>query len=538
MNEKGAVRRIVDPLYLLTLIWGIAILWIAPRPPLIDLPQHAGQVALLHDLVMGTSPWRNLFKINMFTPYLIGYGLAFPLSFIMPVGAALKVVLSAAYAAFVLLGSRLRAHFNADPRLDWFFFLPFFGFAYTWGFYTFLASTPVVLLFLLATDRYAQQPGVKRGLAALAAGLALLLSHGLAFVFGALVAGCLYTVRCQQGGGQWMRRWLRNLWPLLVPGLACIGYFVNSMRLQQQYWAYGHLDVTWNISVMRFPRLLVNAIGDFYNPHILLAIAGLALIAAPWLLGLRVNRCNPAAWVMLVVVLVVEFFVPSTMISTAYVYERFALFALPAYALIFSAAAPRKAAPAGLPSGSPAPARRHALSMMVLVAGVWVTLAYHSMEMWKFKQEAKDFEAVLAVMAPGQRVLQLTYSPASSSADLAQAYRHYATWYESEKQGLVDFNFGWFPPQIVRFRPDHLPQIKEGFKAQNFTVQKFPLDAYRYVIARHTMPLRADLFKGAACPPHTVINSGTWTLFERSDCGAMRPDVAHAHLATGDTVMR
>lgn len=524
MYENGSARRLFDPLYLLTLIWGIAVLWIAPRPPLIDLPQHAGQVALLHDLVMGTSPWSSIFKINMFTPYLIGYGLAFPLSFIMGVGTALKVVMSVAYAAFVLLGSRLRAHFNADPRLDWFFFLPFFGFAYTWGFYTFLASTPIVLLFILATDRYAQRMDVKRGVATAAAGLLLLLSHGLAFVFGAIVAGCLYTVRCQQGGGQWVQRWLRNFWPLLIPGLACVGYFINSMKLQQQYWAYGHLDVTWNISIMRFPRLLVNAIGDYYNPHVLLALAGLALFAVPWLFGMRLNRRNPAAWVMLAVVLFVEFLVPSTMISTAYVYERFALFAFPAYALIFMATgrtgADTATTTASAPTGVMAKVRASALPMAVLVAGTWVTLAFHSMEMWKFKQESADFEPVLAAMAPGQRVLQLTYSPASTSADLSQAYRHYATWYESEKQGLVDFNFGWFPPQIVRFRMDHLPQIKEGFKPQNFTVKKFPLDEYRYIIARNTMPLPKNLFQGAACPPRLVIKSGTWTLFERTDCPA------------------
>jgi len=266
-------------LFLASLLWGIAIFWIAPRPPLIDLPQHAGQVALLRDLVAGVSPWSDLFRLNFWTPYLIGYGLALPLSFIMPVGAALQVVLSAAYAAFVLLGTRLRAHFGADPRLDWLFLPVFFGFAYSWGFYTFLVSTPVVILFVLAMDRYAQRRTVQGGVAAMLVGLALLLSYGLAFVFGIIVSGCLYTVRVHAGGGAWVKRWLRSAWPLVVPGIACVLLYLVSIRIQSEYWTHGKLQVFWDISVMRLPRLLANAIGDYYTPKLVLGVAVLAMLA-------------------------------------------------------------------------------------------------------------------------------------------------------------------------------------------------------------------------------------------------------------------
>jgi hypothetical protein len=528
MEKTGAEHRIGRVLFYLTLIWGIAIFWIAPRPPLVDFPQHAGQVALWHDILMGTSPWSKIFLINLYTPYLIGYGLALPLSFIMPVGAALKVILSVAYAAFVLLGSRLRAQFGADPRLDWFFFPTFFGFAYTWGFYTFLASSPVVILFLLVADRYARQTSLGRGLAVMAVGLVLLLSHGLAFVFGMIVAGVLYTVRCYTTGDQWVGRWLKGVWAFVVPGVACIALYLISVKIQTAYWAQYHLPVSWNISIMRLPRLLINATGDYYNPHVLLGIVGIILFFTPWMLGLRLNRRNPAAWVLLAILAIVEFFVPSTMISTGYVYERFAMYAFPAYALVFIASSfgPGKdgqsgsasARTAGTVAANPAVTRAHGLGMLVLMACVWTILGFHSVEMRRFAQEAKDFEPVLAAMQPGQRVLALTYVSRSKDADLDLAYRHYATWYQSEKQGLVDFNFGWFPPQVVRFRTDHLPLIKETFRAEGFTVEKFPIDPYRYIIARHDKPLSPDLFKGADCAPREVMESGTWTLFERKDC--------------------
>lgn len=512
MQKINPGNPIIRLLFLLTLVWGVALFWIAPRPPLIDLPQHAGQVALWRDLLVGNSPWSDVFRLNLWTPYLIGYGLALPLSFIVSASTALKIVLSAAYVAFVLLGTRLRAHFEADPRLDWLFFPAFFGFAYSWGFYTFLVSSPVVILFVLAVDRYAKQPALRRGITAMLLGLILLLSHGLAFVFGILVAGCLYTTRCYMTGGPWLKRWLLGAWPLIVPGVMCIVLYLISVRIQSEYWAHGSLDFTWDFSIMRVPRFLANSIGDYYHPKIFLGIVMLGLLAAPWLLGLRINRRDPAAWIFLIIVMVIVILVPGTMISTAYVYQRFALYFLPAYALIFMASA-RPATEAGT-----APvARPKTMPMAVLMISVWGVLACHSLEMWRFAHEAEDFEAVLSVMEPKQRVLALTFDARSADANLDQPYRHYATWYQSEKQGLVDFNFAWFPPQIVRFRPDKLPKVMEGLKGPSFTVQKYPLDPYRYIVVRNTAPLREDLFKGAARAPRLVIRKGTWALFERDD---------------------
>lgn len=152
-------------LFLLTLAWAVSIIWIAPKPPMTDLPQHAGQVALLHDMAIGNSPWIDLFRTNLFTPYLLGYGLALALAFWLPLGVALKLTLSLAYLGFVWALVGLRRHFGGDSRLDWLFLLPFFGPAYAWGFLTFLAAALVAIFLILVSDRYAKKPGLKLGLA-------------------------------------------------------------------------------------------------------------------------------------------------------------------------------------------------------------------------------------------------------------------------------------------------------------------------------------------------------------------------------------
>src|SRR5260221_4743271 len=103
--------------FLATVVFAGATFWIVPRLPMADLPQHAGQVALWHDMLLGTSKWRSLLYLNYFTPYLAGAGLALPLAFVMSVSAALKLVLTIAYYGFVAACVALRRRLGGDPRL-------------------------------------------------------------------------------------------------------------------------------------------------------------------------------------------------------------------------------------------------------------------------------------------------------------------------------------------------------------------------------------------------------------------------------------
>ena len=74
--------------FIVTVAFAGATFWFAPHPPMTDLAQHAGQVALLHDLLLGHSKWQSLIYVNYFTPYLMGTVLAVPLSFVMSATAA------------------------------------------------------------------------------------------------------------------------------------------------------------------------------------------------------------------------------------------------------------------------------------------------------------------------------------------------------------------------------------------------------------------------------------------------------------------
>ncbi len=498
----GAAYR---PLFMAAVAWGALIVWLAPHPPMIDLPQHAGQVALLRDMLLGVSRWSELFRINLATPYLIGYGLALPLSLLMPIAAALKLLISLAYVAFVGMCVLLRRHFYADPRLDWLFLVSFFGFAFTWGLFTFLVAAPIGLGFIYLADVYAGQPTPRLGFGLLAVGFVLLLSHGLVFLFAAGVGVALWL-----GHGLGRLR-IRALFPYALLGLACAAYFLVNRKVNAGIRLDAAEKFSWEFGPSRLYKAVLYSAGpSSKDGYILFKAAAVALLfAVPWLLGLRVAWSDRARWVPVACVAAVLLCVPNVAAETAYLYQRFAIFLLPAYAWMFSSARPvprpvwlcRAAAPL-------------AMAMCVLVLGV------QSVRVLRFGKEAGDFDALIAQLPPNRRAAVLALDQYSAADKNDKIYAHYALWYQAEKHGLVDFNFAWFPPQIVRFRPDRLPAIAPGFDwhPERFDWKAHRGQVYQYFFVRHRSAVPSALFRGAPCRPRELSSVGTWTVYERQDC--------------------
>lgn len=496
-------------LFLLTVVWGMLIPWIAPHPPMIDLPQHAGQIALLRDLLLQQSPWWELFHINFFTPYLLGYGLALPLTFVMPISMALQLLLSCAFVAFVWLCARLRRQFGADPRLDWLFLPGFFGFAYNWGFFTFILAAPVGLWFILLAERYTHYQTGSRVVGLIIVGLILLASHGLVFLFAWGVGAAMLVLRLRQPFLLW-----KAAIPYVVLLLACAGYFLINRHINTALDTSITTLTTWSGGPMRLPKIAVYTLTSYVpgKRFIIWAAATMLLALTPWLLGLRVDWRLKTNWVAFVILLMIFLLVPSNAFSTVYLYQRFALFLLPAYAWMFT-----RTPEAPVKSYAVQLARASALPLLILVC--WSVLLIHSWSAWQFRNESAQFDTLIERLEPGQRALSLMFDPDSPAGGI-RAYTHYAAWYQAERQGLVDFNFAWFPPQIVRYRPDKLPAVKPGFEwhPERFDWRAQQASNYRYFFVRSAGPLPEALFKGADCPPQLVGEVEKWKVFENRGC--------------------
>lgn len=495
------------------------LFWIAPRPAMVDLPQHAAQVAILRDLIAGTSRWSDLVRINYFTPYLLGYGLALALSFVVPILTAMKLVMTLAFYGYVAAGIKLRDEFKADRRLDWLFVPGFFGFAYQWGFYTFLLATPLAFLFLMIAHRFARSPRFSGGVFLCLAGIGLFFSHGLVFLFACAIGAAFIPCFCRTAG-----RIIAALAPYAVLGLLALAYF----------WALRHND-------LMVPKAVGDAVdgaawdwGGPYGWHrsftfLLYTVATMKqdwyffmgaayLLVVPWWMGARLNRRDPSAFVMIAAVVVIWFGVPAEALGTAALYHRFAIFLLPAYALMFRGVTPDEA---------PVPSRRlqwldtALFARTVVVLFCWAYLCVLGVREYRFAQASAPFETVLAAAEPDQRALSLMFAPGSAAIRNPFTYLHYPLWYQVDKGGFVDFNFAVFLPQIARFRPNRLPaQVRQLMldRPGQFDWHAVQGRTYRYFFVHHIEPLPAGLFNNDECEVSLVKQAGDWSLFERRSC--------------------
>jgi hypothetical protein len=492
---------------LMTVLWGAAIFWVAPHPPMVDLAQHAGQITLLHDLIAQQSNWASLVRVNLLTPYLLGYGLALPLTFLVPVAVAIKIVLSLAYLGFVMAAVALRRWCGGDPRLDWLMVLGYFGFSYNYGLYTFLVAAPIALLVILCCAKYAAAPSRRQGLIVLVAGLVLLASHGLSFVFAVGVGALVYLLHCRS-----IKGFFAHLWPFVCLAIACALYFVASKMTEAEIAAPYGAHISWRLGVHRVHELVLHSFG--IAPKRLFMGVALIMLAYPWLLGLRPRFDNKLALAMLFVVVFISFLFPNFALKTALLYQRFAIFFLPAYALAFTGA-PRDGPPNA--SAGILAARRLVLMPLVMV-GCWAVLASYTLEAHRFGKESAGIDSALQKIAPGTRALALVLDEGSEAVENRVLYANYASWYQAEHAGFVDFNFAWFPPQIVRFRPALAPSVNIDFVPKEFDWTRHHGELYRYFIVRGALEESNRLFDAAPCKPVLVDTVSAWRIYENRPC--------------------
>jgi hypothetical protein len=494
--------------FLATVVLTGATFWISPRLPMVDLPQHAGQVALWRDLVLGDSKWQALVYINYFTPYLLGYSFAFLLSFIIPVLVAMKLTLTVAFYAFVSVCVLLRRRLDGDPRLDWLFLPWFFGFAYAWGFYTFLIAAPIGVLFICLALRYAQRPTPLQAAILIFAGLTLFFAHGLVFLFAnAIGVGFLLVEMPRRSPG----RMLRSIIPYGVLALCCMSYALIRFPIEKNS-ASGFVDIHWGSFLDRLKFLAFFPLGAPKTDPVLAPLRFLFL-ASPLLLRARVNTLDHAVFVPLALTLLVVALVPLGAANTWFLYQRFDMFIVPFYALVFRRSD-------GNVEPTPISTILSRVARLWLPALCWIFLAVHAGRLVAFADESAAFDEVLAAAQPEERALTLVFDPASPATRNPFAYFNFPVWYQAEKRGFVDFNAAWFLPQIVRFRSGREPvdTTAAGWRAIDFDWTRAHAENYRYFFVRRVGPLPDAFFPVGRCEPQLLKAADSWSVFENVNC--------------------
>ena len=490
--------------YVATALVASATFWFSLRLPMLDLPQHVAQVALLHDLVLGRSKWQSLVYVNYFTPYFAGYGPALLLSFVMPVLAALKLMFTLTYLAFVAACVALRRELGGDARLDWLFIPSFFGIVYAIGLYTFMITTPLGVLFILLALRHARKPTLRMGVLLLIVDLCLFFAHGLVFLFANAIGGIILLLKSRS-----LVRMLQAALPYVAVGLLCLAY--TLVRLRFEYVPPGETwpNFLWGLndpSRLSMPYLWAgwSTVDPWRNLFTVLLVA---MLMAPFLLGARLNWREPAALVPFIVTVLIWLLAPRRAVATDELYRRFSPFILPGYAWMFHS-----------PPIASSPLRRLWLPVLC-----WIFIAVHVDRLMTFAADCAPFEEVLAAAEPGERALGVVFDPSSPGIGAASVYMHWPAWYQAERGGFVDFNFARYVPQIVRYRPDRMPlRFNEEDWVQNpaggFDWDRDGAGTYRYIFVHHADLMPASFFPTGRCRPVLRKSAGDWSLFENVDC--------------------
>ncbi len=463
---------------------------------MVDLPQHAAQISLIRNLHDPAFRFAGLFRVNYFTPYLLGYLAVYVLAPLCGIVAACKFVTATALIGLPVTTALLLRETDADSYWALLTIPAMYGFSYTWGFFNFLVAVPIGLLFLILVIRHIRKPDCRSSIYLGVVSPLLFFGHALACVFFGAIA-CVYALVETRS----LRKAILSLLPSATVVPLVLVWFLRTKSdpgTQQ--------PVVWDLGWMRsldthalggrltgfFPRLLG------LRPGLLCFLAGGILFAIPLLAGARPSK-RPAFWVPLCVCVLALLFAPTTAFSGWAISHKFTVFALPFFLMTLQHAEVER------------PALRRAVVFLLIG---WIAIA--SAKVIRYNAEVKGFDEVLSKMEPNERVLSLMFLHFSDESP-APVFLHFPAWYSAKKHGVVDMNFAVFPIEPVRYNstvPAPDPSVSE-WHPQSFRWTVWRGDTYRYFVVHAQFDLGYRLFAWAPCPVSLVAQSGNWWLYEK-----------------------
>lgn len=461
-------------------------------PPLLDLPQHVAAIMVLDESYFGAYRFADLFEFIWYRPYWFGYASIWLLGKIFGLVLAAKIVIAVAAIATVLGFACLRREVNAPAVLDWYFLAIPFGFAYHWGFLSFLVCVPLAPFFLVHYHRY-----IKGELAAWPIVLwvvVLFFGHLLMLAFLCLAASSMALRRPLTAGVL-----LKRIAPLTLSipmGVAWIALTVQPHNMEN--------PIVWNLGWQRLAGFFPD-IFSLERSWLMVPVA-LVLLAIPIALGVRLKwRLHQVMPVLFYVAFMM--LVPTTVYDNFGTYERFQVFGLMFFVLLLADA---DLQPPRLLSDSD-----WLLRAVPGVIGLTLLLRV-AMQGYGFNQELQDFRYIMDRAEPRARAISLVGDRTSDFSPVP-VYVHFPLWYQAEKKGLVDFNFAYWPSMTVHYRNKARPaaDVVMAWYPTTFDWQRHGAENYRYFFVRGDATFVIGVLGQHAERLDLVASRGLWHLFER-----------------------
>lgn len=487
-------RRLpIDDLLIAVALSLVALLCLAFRYlPMVDLPQHYGMVSIMRH--HGDPAW-DFAKRYTFDfvgrPYATVYFLATALSWLMPLGAAMRVVVALCTVA-PLAGVWALLVALERPRAPLLLAVPFaFGSIWHWGFLNFLLGTGLFVAGLALVCHAVSSERRWPVVALVVLGPLLLATHfhGLVML---LTLAPVFAVSV--GGDRGARRALaRGVAPLLPGALLAAAFVLLTWRQAQGSWA--RMNPPLGERLARFAEFLA---GGLVEPWPLVFIAAFALVTVA---TASVRGGPPASRGVLVastaglaLQVVCYLALPLNTNTATYVSARHALlvvlFAVPLVPAV----------------GERFVTLLRGVAAVVAAAGLVVA----GREIACFDREARDIDPIIAQMAPNRRVLPLVFQRGSACVSpVTFPYLHFGAYYQAARGGELSRTFAdvWNVP--IRYRADYRRYpIREEIEWAPARVSAGDIAHFDYVLVRG---------RPIGRPPvalRRLAEHGAWTLFE------------------------
>lgn len=475
--------------------------------PMIDLPQHAGQVGVLKSFLLGdtSAPWFNDIELNYLTTYWVAYGMATLLSLVLPVNYAVNTVVGLAFLSFVLSFSvlrRMRSSKNTNI-LDWVLLPSFFGFAYTWGFLTFLLAIPVGILLVIQNLKLIETGYKKYFIFVILCGVLLYFSHMLVFLFFCLIASSMTIVNNQEHNA---RKKLKQLIPFYLLSLLIFFFlFTSTFYANDELGKYNDLyypNIVYGSFENRKDLLLLYPWSIEKNSFFPLELISVFLLILPFFMGLRLST-DFKKYIPFMIFLIIWFTLPEQMVRTAFVQQRFSVFLFPFYILLFDS------------QNNPL-LKTHWVLYFIWCCLSLLLLSLPIIDLMSFNKNTRSFSDILKHIPAKKRALGLVYDPRGSLRQ-GGVYAYFPSWYQAKKEGWVDFNFAWFSPQIIRYKSGHIPEARLGFAWYPQAMAGFKYcDKYDLLIVqcrKRICELHEQAMQKSTCSHKIIYKNETWSVY-------------------------
>lgn len=477
-----------DRLFFAIVALSVVPLWIGRYLPMVDMPQHAAQIAALREILSGNQLFTQLFEINWFTPYLLGYLLLAALATVLPITIAAQLIVSASVVALPLLTGQLLRAAGADERWRWLAIPCSFSFAFYWGFLNFLVAAPLALLFLIQTIRFVDAPTLRRGVMVALFAIFLFFSHVIVLGFASLAALGYVLGRSYRDGKRLVLLALPYTAPLPLIAVWLSLAYDNAPAVRNDPVIYGRfMERVW--------QLLLQPAGH-EAPTLITLLVTVTILALPLLAGSTFSR-RPERWLPFALGLLVFMASPRYVLATAYFFQRLGIFLVPLWLMAWDP--PTRVA------------RRVDWAAPVIVL-LW---SFTNIGRFAaFARETETFREVLAAAEPGRTVASMVYDR-SSPFFAGPVYLHFPLWYQATQRGIVDFNFGDFYSMMVRYKSSAGPRMTDllGWYPTEFSWEANGGARYDYFVVKSPVDVSNAIFKEKRGAVDLVARSGWWWLY-------------------------